>query len=462
MDAPSILVVDDENLIRWSVSEHFSRRGFAVTSASSGEEGLERVARDRVDALVLDVKLPGIDGVAALRQALRIQPDLAVVMISAHSTVDLAVEAMKLGAIDFVVKPFSLQALDAAVGRALSTMEARREILRLSADPKPNGAGASTIVGRSPAVDEVRRMVSRCAAAESATVLIEGESGVGKEVVARAIHAESTRASFPMLHINCAALPEQLIESELFGHERGAFTGAHTQKRGIVESADGGTVFLDEAGELQLPAQAKLLQLLEARTFRRVGGVAEARSNVRVIAATNRNLIERVSEGHFRSDLYYRLNVVRIRVPPVRERVEDIPLLVAHFVARLNRETGHDVLRISQRALDALVSYPWPGNVREIRNVVERALILSPGVEELRFEDLPPEIKDGGPIGPVVRAPKPVAGSPADFPELEAAERQLILQALERTSHNQSAAARLLGISRDTLRYRMKRHGIAL
>ena len=321
-----ILVVDDEKLIRWSVSERLQRDGYQVISAESGEQALELIAATPPDVMLLDVKLPGIDGVQTLRQALALHPELAVLMMSAHSTVDVAVEAMKHGAIDFLVKPFPLTALDAAVARALSTSRTRRHIAVLSADRRQPSA-LDAIVGGSVAMGQLRTVVGRLAGSDTTTVLIEGESGSGKEVVARVIHFESARRERPILQVNCAALPEHLLESELFGHERGAFTDAHTQKRGLFETADGGAVMLDEIGDLPPGGQAKLLRLLENKTFRRVGGVTELHADVRVIAATNVDLEERVSEGRFRADLFFRLNVVRLVVPPLREHRDDVPVL---------------------------------------------------------------------------------------------------------------------------------------
>jgi DNA-binding NtrC family response regulator len=406
--------------------------------------------------MLLDVKLPGIDGLATLQRALALHPDMTVLMMSAHSTVDVAVEAMKHGAIDFLVKPFPFQSLDAAVERALSTARTRRQIAALTSERK--ATAVETLVGASTAMEQVRSVVARLGGSDATTVLIEGESGAGKEVVARCVHFESARADRPFMQVNCAALPEHLLESELFGHERGAFTDAHAQKRGLFESAEGGTVMLDEIGDLPAGGQAKLLRLLENKTFRRVGGVQELRTDVRVIAATNVNLEERVQEGRFRADLFFRLNVVRIRMPALREHAEDIPVLAAHFVAKFNQEMKRGVKGISSGALDVLVAHHWPGNVRELRNVIERAFILHAAADEIRPEHLPPELRSGQ----LRRRPeKVVPAVPEQGIVLEDVEKKLIVEAMERASGNQSKAARLLGISRDTLRYRLKKHGIA-
>ena len=452
-----ILVVDDEKLIRWSVAERLQRDGYEVLTAESGEQALESVASAPPDVMLLDVKLPGIDGVITLQRALGLHPELAVLMMSAHSTVDVAVEAMKHGAIDFLVKPFPLQALDAAVERALATSRTRRQIATLTLDRR--GASAlEAIVGGSAAVEQVRSMIGRLAGSDTTTVLIEGESGAGKEVVARAIHFESGRRERPNLQVNCAALPEHLLESELFGHERGAFTDAHTQKRGLFESAEGGSVMLDEIGDLPPGGQAKLLRLLENKTFRRVGGVTELKADVRVIAATNVNLEERVSEGRFRADLFFRLNVVRVLVPALKDHLEDVPTLAAHFIARFNQELKRQVRGVSPGAMELLKAYPWPGNVRELRNVIERAFILHAGPDEIRPEHLTPELRRATPV----RAKeKLVPTVEAQGLVLDDVERKLIAEAMERSSGNQSKAARLLGVSRDTLRYRLKKHGMA-
>ena len=455
-----ILVVDDEKLIRWSVGERLQRDGYEVLSAESGEEALELLAAQSPDLMLLDVRLPGIDGLETLQRALTQAPELAVLMMSAHSTVDIAVDAMKHGAIDFLVKPFPFQALDAAVERALAAARTRRQIQALTQERRGGAEALAALVGRSSAVEQVRAIAARVAGSDATTLLIEGESGAGKEVVARAIHFSGARADRPFLQVNCAALPENLLESELFGHERGAFTDAHTQKRGLFESAEGGTVMLDEIGDLHAGGQAKLLRLLENKTFRRVGGVTELRADVRVLAATNVNLEERVTEGRFRADLFFRLNVVRIVMPPLREHPEDVPILCAHFIARFNREMKRQVKGVSANAIEMLQAYRWPGNVRELRNVIERAFILHAGADELRPEHLPPELR-GAAAAAVKRVDRPGAAVPQQGLVLEDVEKKLIQEALDRSTGNQSRAARLLGISRDTLRYRLKKHGMA-
>ncbi len=447
---PRLLVVDDERLICWSIRERLGRRGYEVVTAESGEQGLELIGGSSFDVMLLDVRLPGIDGVETLRRALSISPELVVLMMSAHGTVDLAVAAMKRGAVDFLVKPFPLDTLDAAVGRAVASATVRRRVAAGGA-----AEGLRGLIGESPAIREIRELVTRLGATSS-TVLIEGESGSGKEVVARALHLASVRAAAPFVELNCAALPEQLLENELFGHERGAFTDARTQKSGLLEAADGGTIMLDEIGEMPAGGQAKLLRLLEDRSYRRVGGVTEISSDARVIAATNADLEKRVADGRFRADLFFRLNVVRIRTPPLRERPEDIPLLAGFFVARYSQETKLPARRLSSAALEILVAHRWPGNVRELRNVIERAFALHPGIDEIRPEHLPASLLAPPPPDPV---PEPLGLMGAGL-SLDAAERTMIGDAMERSQGNQSQAARLLGITRDTLRYRLKKHGM--
>jgi len=448
-----VLVVDDEKLIRWSISERLGRSGYEGVGAETGEQALELLAQQAPDVALLDVRLPGIDGTAVLRRALALRPGLVVVMMSAHSTVDVAVEAMKDGASDFLVKPFPLAQMDAAVERALATAATRRRIADLGAAAAPSNGAVPPLVGSSPACQRVRELLTRLAASGAATVLIEGESGVGKEVIARNVHAQSARSGRPFLQLNCAALPEQLLETELFGHERGAFTDAKAQKHGLFENADGGTVMLDEISDLPAGGQAKLLRLLEEKTFRRVGGLTELRTDVRVIAATNVDLEIRVKEGRFRSDLFFRLNVVRIRVPPLRERKADIPDFCALFIARFNKERDRRVSGVTPQAMERLKEWHWPGNVRELRNVIERALTLHPEAEELRPEHLPVEVND-----PVAVAAE--GGRLEEDQSLFAAERRLIVETMDKALGNQTQAARALGITRHTLRYRLKKFGL--
>ena len=459
-----ILVVEDEKLIRWSLQERLTRSQYRVSSAESGEDALAQLHASSPDVMLLDVRLPGIDGLDVLQRALVLHPELVVVLMSAHGTVDIAVEGMKRGAVDFLVKPFPLTTLDAAVNRALGAAATRRMLMGPVSKGEGAGGGPS-LVGQSPAMVQIRGLVARIATNDAATVLIEGESGTGKEVVARGIHAQSARAQKPFLGINCAAVPEHLLESELFGHERGAFTDARAQKTGLFEAAAGGTVMLDEIGDLPAGGQAKLLRLLENRTFRRVGGVVEIDSDVRVIAATNVDLEQRVADGRFRPDLYFRINVVRIVIPPLRDHLKDVPLLAVAFISRYNEQLKRKVRGVSPEALQILSAYRWPGNVRELRNVIERAMVLHGEIDQVRPEHLPESIcknrPDLTPQPPPRSDPAPKGGSPPESMELNAVERRLIQDAMQKSHGNQSLAARLLGVTRDTLRYRLKKHLLA-
>lgn len=446
-----ILVVDDEKLIRWSVGERLTRTGFEVVTLESAELAVAHLAENRPEIALFDVRLPGMDGVTLLSRALTLHPSLVVLMMSAHSTIDVAVQAMKDGALDFLVKPFPLSQLDVAVERALAVSASRRQLNESATQPLDERRGA--MVGASRAFRALVDTLDKLVASQS-TVLILGESGSGKEFVARNIHYRSARADKPFLQINCAAMPEQLLESELFGHEKGAFTDASVRKTGLFEAADKGTVLLDEIGDLPLAGQAKLLRLLEERCFRRVGGTGEIAVDVRVLAATNVNLEERVKKGSFRADLFFRLNVMRVQVPSLRERREDIGLMTSHFLARVSRDLSRAPPRgISPSALEALQGYAWPGNVRELRNIIERVLILHPGMEELRPEHLPSELAEG-------RLPAEVEVGDGGQVSLQETERRMIVEALEKTMGNQTRAAKLLGISRDTMRYRMHKHGL--
>jgi DNA-binding NtrC family response regulator len=359
---------------------------------------------------------------------------------------------MKLGATDFFTKPFDLAALELTVDRTLDNVRLRRGVAGLAAEPE-DARGTSQLVGASPAMQNLRDMIAKVARSDASTVLIGGESGSGKDVVARAIHASSRRAQKPFMTINCTSLPEALAESELLGHERGAFTDAKSQKKGLFELADSGTAFLDEIGDMALGTQAKLLRLLEEKTFKRVGGTVDVRVDVRVVAATHRNLRAAVSAERFRQDLYFRLNIVSIHVPALRDHIEDLPALCAQFVATYNQALRRNVEHVTPEALETMSRYHWPGNVRELRNVIERAFILE-ATRQIGLEHLPPEIRCGKPSTPLFVAPSPPTLRLADQ------EMKMIRDALEQTSGNQTHAARLLGITRDTLRYRMKKFGL--
>ena len=449
----TVLVVDDEHLIRWSLEQELTRQGFQVLLAATGADALRIAKAERPDVILLDVRLPDADGLEILERIKAEELEAAVIMITAHGAVAAAVRAMKLGAQDYLLKPVEPEELLVTLRKALEGRALRQEVARFQAEVR-HGAELQDLVGTSPAVGQLRGLIQQIARSDATTVLLEGESGTGKDLVARIIHFASARAAAPFMAVNCAALPEQLLESELFGHERGAITDAKALKKGLFEQADGGTVYLDEIGDMKPDLQAKLLRLIEEKSFRRVGSVRDFRVDVRVIAATNRDLGKAREAGQFRTDLYYRLKVFPLFLPPLRERREDIPLLAAHFLRRFNREMRRGVQSLHPTAEAALGRYAWPGNVRELRNVLERAMILATG-ETIRLEDLPPELT-AGPTAP----PTALPALPSHGVNLEEVERQLVRQALESTEGNQVRAARLLGISRDALRTRMKKFGL--
>src|SRR5580765_3656548 len=374
---PTILVVDDEQLIRWSLNERLSHEGYRVVEADTAKAAIERHA-EGVDLVILDYKLPDGDGISVLKAIKDADPETLVILLTAHSSVDMAVDAMKHGAYHYANKPFNLDEIALLVEKALETTRLRREVRALRAN-QAQPYSLDRIVGESDAITHLKALLKKIAASPASTVLLTGESGTGKDLAAKVLHYASARASRPFMNITCSALPEVLLESELFGHERGAFTGADRQKRGLIESADGGTVFLDEIGEMVPALQAKLLRFLEEKSFKRVGGSADLKVDVRVIAATNRNLQDEVRQGHFREDLYYRLNVLPIMLPPLRERREDIPALVHFYIDSYNTEFKKRVRGIDAEAMVQLERYPWPGNVRELRNAIERAMLLADG-----------------------------------------------------------------------------------
>jgi len=450
MPKPTVLVVDDERLIRWSLTKRLKAEGYEVFEAETGREALDRLA-EGVDLVLLDYKLPDIDGVTVLRRIKEHDQDILVILLTAYATVETAVEAMKIGAYHFANKPFDLDELVATVGRALETTRLRREVRQLRAN-EARPYSLTRIVGASESMAALRALVAKVAASPASTVLLTGESGTGKDLVAKVLHYSSDRASRPFMNITCSALPESLLESELFGHERGAFTDARIQKRGLLETADGGTVFLDEVGEMVPALQAKLLRFLEEKTFKRIGGAADIHVDVRVIAATNRSLHDEVAKGQFRSDLYYRLNVLPLALSPLRSHLDDVPALVDFFVDGFNREFRKNILGATPAALRILQSYGWPGNVRELRNVVERAMLLAEG-QNLEARDFA-GLTAAAPTGETFELP-------AGGVDLEQLERSLVIQALRRCGGNQTKAATLLGLNRDQIRYRIEKFGLS-
>jgi DNA-binding NtrC family response regulator len=436
-----VLIVDDDVDVREVLVDRLRAEGFETVAASDGAEGLRRIREEDFDLVLLDLQMPEMDGMGVLRRLQEERLDATVVIMTAYGSIELAVEAMKAGAFDFIPKPLHVERLRVVVEKAAERQQLRRE----NAYFREQAAGAlPTLIGDSPKMQEVLK-VARRAAESTATVLLLGESGTGKEVLARAMHAWSPRRERPFVAVNCVALSEHLLESELFGHEKGAFTGAHSQRKGRFEVARGGTILLDEIGAMKPDLQVKLLRVLQEGEFERVGGSQAIQTDVRVIAATNRDLERAMAEGTFLKDLYFRLNVVSVSLPPLRERREDIPALARFFLQKYAHEAKRGVTGISEEAMACLSAYPWPGNVRELENAVERAVVLGAG-EEVGPEDLPDQVVGmGQPQGPD-RAPG------AGFHEaVQEYKRQLIRGALEKTGGNQSRAAEALGLQRTYL-----------
>ncbi|MCS7090659.1 MAG: sigma-54 dependent transcriptional regulator [Verrucomicrobiota bacterium] len=485
MAASRLLLIDDEPDVLYSFRRLFEGPELEVITATSGEEGLRLISQVRPDLVVMDIRMTGLSGLETLRRMRQMDPKLLVVLMTAYGTTQTAIEAMKLGAYDYLLKPFDVPKLRAVIQQGLKAARDMRQTVAL----RPAGWNEEDtlgLVGRSEPMQQVFKLIGQLAGSD-ATVLITGESGTGKELVARAIYQHSRRSDQPFLAVNCAAIPEGLLESELFGHERGAFTGATQQRIGKFEQCHRGTLFLDEIGDMSLTTQAKILRVLQSGQFERLGGNQTLQVDVRILAATNRPLEQMVAARQFREDLFYRLNVVRIHLPPLRERKEDIPLLVEYFLGRIAREQRQAPKSVTAAALEALMRYDWPGNVRELENLLRRASVIAKG-DAILPTDLPPELAGGG----VVRAKvafetQPAAPAPPDesnskreteevvelarrlfqwarrHPDhkvLPAVERELVVQALKETGDNQVQAAKLLGITRATLRKRIEKFGI--
>jgi len=468
-----ILIVDDDKLVRWTLTQKCTEFGYFSLEASSGEEALRMLQTDPVDAILLDVHLPDLSGIEVLEKLKQAGETRSVIMMTADPQLDDVKAALRLGAYDFVSKPINFDELSVTLQNALDAGELRTEVETLR-DEVRRRAGYHDVVGVSRKITELMKFVYKVAASEATTILVQGESGTGKDLVAKAIHYRSKRAERPFVAINCSAIPETLMEAELFGHEKGAFTDAKAMKKGLFEVADGGTLFLDEIGELSPLLQAKLLRVLEDQVIRRVGGVRDIQVEVRVIAASNRDLEREVREGRFRQDLYYRLAIISIFLPTLRERKEDILPLIDFFLAHYNRKFRKSVQGISEDTRRLLLNYDWPGNVRELKNALERAMILEEG-SLLKPDDLPFSVASGrsGPVLTDKSASAPVETQPApgkrrlpplSIPEggtsLEDVEHALVELALQQSHGNQIKAAKLLNISRDALRYKMKKFGL--
>ena len=438
-----ILVVDDEFSVRDSLLNWFQKDGYEVEAAANGREGLEIFEAGRFHVAVVDIKMPGMDGVELLEHLRRMDPSLPVIMITAFASVDTAVRTLKLGAFDYVTKPVDPDELSHLVRRALEQRRLKEENLQLRETIDEFVAG-DVIVGDSPPMRKVMELAENVAATD-ATVLIRGESGTGKELIARAIHANSRRRYAPIIAVNCGGLPETLLESELFGHEKGAFTGAQYKRKGRLEMADGGTLFLDEVGSISLKTQVDLLRVLESREFTRVGGTKPIKVDFRVICATNEDLEEAVRDGRFREDFYYRINVFAIEAPPLRKRRSDIPLLARHFLDRFARQMDKRIGEISPEAMKTLEAYDWPGNGRELSNAIERAMVVGRGPAILP-EDLP--LREGPRV------------APEELDSLAEVEKQHVAAMLERTEWNITRAAEALGIDRVTVYNKIKKYGL--
>jgi DNA-binding NtrC family response regulator len=450
-NAPRITVIDDEPLMRITVQDALTAEGYKVTAAETGEKGLTLLREKQADILITDLKLPDVDGIQILKEVKTVSPETQVIMITAYGSIDSAVTAMKEGASDYLTKPFAMDELLLIIKRILRMKQLEEENIFLRKKVEER-YGLEGLVGKSPQMLKIYDLIQTVSQTDT-TVLINGESGTGKELVANAIHLRSPRKNGPFIKVNCAALPETLLESELFGHEKGAFTGAIKQRNGRFEMADGGTLFLDEIGDISLAVQVKLLRVLQERQFERVGGNETLSVNVRLICATQRDLKEEIRKGSFREDLYYRLNVVPISLPPLRERREDILLLAEHFINKFSQKMGREITGLSEEAKTLLLKYAFPGNIRELENMLERAIALIKG-SVIQAEDLPEEVC--GQARPIQTICEKIQGSKPLTQAVHLFEQEYIQSVLEKTRGKKGQAAELLGISRKTLWEKIK------
>ncbi len=456
MEKAKILIIDDEKLLRWSLEQNLTKEGYVVISAESGMKGLKLLSEDQPDIVLLDIHLPDISGINILEKIKKEKKHPIVIMITAFGDIETAVKAIKLGAYDFVEKPFNLDKLKILLSKAVETGSLREEVSHFKSQ-LTSQFSMNSIVGQSDQMKEVKALVKKVAQSDASTIFLHGESGTGKDLIAKVIHYSSERSDKPFMDINCTALPETLIESELFGYEKGAFTDAKVMKKGFFELADAGTIYLDEIADMKSSTQAKLLKVIENKTFKRIGGVKDIAVDIRIIASSNKNIEEEIRNGNFREDLYYRLQVIPLRLPPLRERSEDIIFLTNAFINQFNNEFKKHVLGISKEVKKSFLDYHWPGNIRELKNVIERAMILE-NEEYILPEHLPIELsKQNNPQ-------KAISDSRVTIPpgglNIELVEKELITQALEQSKWNQTKAAKLLNLTRDALRYRMQKFGI--
>ena len=467
----TILIVDDDKSIRYSLKRMMEGK-YSILTAQNGEEALERVKESSPDLILMDIKMPGRSGIDVLREIKSIDPKSLVIIMTAYGTTETAIEAMKYGAFDYILKPFPIPQMKGLVEKALSLRRMmKQEVIYASTEGEETDEG-ERIVGSSPKMQEIYKIVGQIAPSD-VTVLLRGESGTGKELFARAIYQHSSRSNLPFLPVNCAAIPDTLLESELFGHEKGSFTGATSRRIGKLEQCQGGTIFLDEIGDMSLSTQAKLLRVLQEKRFERLGGTETIKVDIRLIVATNKDLEEAIENGKFREDLYYRLNVVSIMIPALKERKEDIPELVSYFLKKFNRELKKGIVGITPSAMAKIASYGWPGNVRQLENVLKRAMVLCQGEwileDQLLFEkgwerreaqEESSKKNVENLLDALFEEFSTASVTPQDLDMISSLERGLILRALQKTRGNQLKAAALLGINRSTLRGKMERYNI--